>query len=140
MAAPRTAPKPRKPRFRLPVVTPSPSSSSSSSSSASSASTATPRQSRGPSGSTVDSASTPAASCAGGSGSSARRPPVPVTPGTPSTRLSPTKLFTPSPVAAVAGDRTGSGRAAPSKREQRVEEGRERNGEAQKRPRVVESA
>lgn len=92
MPAPRTAPKPRKPRFRLPVVTPSPSAA------------ATPRQGQpqAPTGCAAAPASTPARS------SSVAAParqlqPVPVTPGTPSVRLAPVELFIPSPMAVSGG-------------------------------------
>lgn len=167
MPAPRTVAKPRKPRFRLPVVTPSPSAAT------------TPRQGqpRAPTGFAAAHVSTPAPSSSSAAAPAHQHQPVPVTPGTPSVRLAPVELFTPSPVAnsggavpaydasahasapvvhrgsstgaAESGDTTGEtvepttggDFAASSKRK---EEAAEREvegtaGEAQKRPRVATS-
>ncbi|CAN0555475.1 unnamed protein product [Ectocarpus sp. 12 AP-2014] len=118
MAAPRTAPKPRKPRFRIPVVTPSPSSTANAGSQPRRAPLAvhhatppTPRSSG---------RNTTATPYSIGVASAAAAPQqVAVTPGTPSARRSPVELFTPSPVpsagaAAGCGGRrvAGSGAAA----------------------------
>eukprot|EP00752_Nemacystus_decipiens_P008339 g7453.t1 len=90
MPAPRTAPKPRKPRFRFPVVTPSPSVAT------------TPRKDQppAPTGFAAAHASTPAPSA---SGALPANQAVPVTPGTPSVRLAPVELFTPSPMPVSGG-------------------------------------
>ncbi|CAM9192700.1 unnamed protein product [Ectocarpus sp. 4 AP-2014] len=109
MAAPRTAPKPRKPRFRIPVVTPSPSSTANANSQPRRAPLAvhhatppTPRSS-GP-----NSIATPYSI---GVASAAPAPQqVAVTPGTPSARRSPVELFTPSSLPSAAAAAGGGGR------------------------------
>ncbi|CAM9758414.1 unnamed protein product, partial [Ectocarpus sp. 13 AM-2016] len=108
MAAPRTAPKPRKPRFRIPVVTPSPSSTANASSQPRRAPLAvhdatppTPRSS-GP--------NTTATPFSIGVASAAAAPQhVAVTPGTPSARRSPVELFTPSPMTSAAAAAAAAG-------------------------------